>query len=120
MSDTIPWVEKYRPVEIKDIVGNEETVSRLQTISKEGNMPNIIITGPPGTGKTTSILCLARALLGSNYKDAVYELNASDERYFLFFILARRHIPKKASIHQLVQTSTHSFFTYLTHSLKCI
>eukprot|EP00026_Physarum_polycephalum_P012467 Phypoly_transcript_12778.p1 GENE.Phypoly_transcript_12778~~Phypoly_transcript_12778.p1 ORF type:complete len:345 (+),score=49.40 Phypoly_transcript_12778:64-1035(+) len=80
MSDTVPWVEKYRPVEIKDIVGNEETVSRLLTISKEGNMPNIIITGPPGTGKTTSILCLARALLGTNYKDAVYELNASDER----------------------------------------
>ncbi len=81
MAESIPWVEKYRPVEIKDIVGNEETVQRLQTIAKEGNMPNIIITGPPGTGKTTSILCLARALLGSNYKEAVYELNASDERY---------------------------------------
>lgn len=81
MTDTTPWVEKYRPVEIKDIVGNEETVERLLTISREGNMPNIIITGPPGTGKTTSILCLARALLGATYKDAVYELNASDERY---------------------------------------
>jgi len=76
----LPWVEKYRPIYIKDIVGNEEAVSRLQIIAEEGNMPNIIITGPPGIGKTTSILCLARALLGTAAKDAVYELNASDER----------------------------------------
>ena len=40
----IPWVEKYRPVELKDIVGNEETVQRLQVIAREGNMPNLIIS----------------------------------------------------------------------------
>ena len=36
--------------------------------------------GPPGTGKTSSILCLASILLGETYKDSVLELNASDER----------------------------------------
>ncbi|MCJ1260250.1 replication factor C subunit 4 [Lobaria immixta] len=76
----LPWVEKYRPVYLDDIVGNTETIERLKIIAKDGNMPHVIISGMPGIGKTTSILCLARQLLGDAYKEAVLELNASDER----------------------------------------
>uniref|UniRef100_A0A6A7G671 Replication factor C subunit 2 n=1 Tax=Hirondellea gigas TaxID=1518452 RepID=A0A6A7G671_9CRUS len=76
----LPWLEKYRPKILSDIVGNQETISRLDVISREGNMTNMIIAGPPGTGKTTSIVCLANALLGEYAKKAVLELNASDDR----------------------------------------
>ncbi|RKP07567.1 replication factor C subunit 4 [Thamnocephalis sphaerospora] len=76
----LPWVEKYRPIHLCDIVGNEETVERLKIIARQGNMPNIVLAGSPGIGKTTSILCLARELLGDAYKEAVLELNASDDR----------------------------------------
>eukprot|EP01062_Namystynia_karyoxenos_P018194 TRINITY_DN16762_c0_g1_i1.p3 TRINITY_DN16762_c0_g1~~TRINITY_DN16762_c0_g1_i1.p3 ORF type:complete len:358 (+),score=141.67 TRINITY_DN16762_c0_g1_i1:93-1166(+) len=75
-----PWVEKHRPRKMCDVVGNEDTVARLRVIARDGNMPNIIITGPPGTGKTTSISAMAHELLGAKFADAVLELNASDER----------------------------------------
>jgi DNA polymerase III delta prime subunit len=65
---------------LDDIVGNTETIERLKIIARDGNMPHMIVSGMPGIGKTTSIVCLARQLLGDAYKEAVLELNASDER----------------------------------------
>lgn len=37
----VPWVEKYRPRSLSSVVGNEDTVVRLQAISEDGNMPNL-------------------------------------------------------------------------------
>jgi len=78
-----PWVEKYRPRRLEEVVGNEDILIRLRAISVAGNMPHLLLCGPPGVGKTTSIACLAGALLGYDaklMKEAVLELNASDER----------------------------------------
>lgn len=76
----LPWVEKYRPKVLDEVVGNQDAVERLRLIAKQGNLPNIIISGPPGTGKTTSVLCLANEMLGDLVGEAVLELNASDDR----------------------------------------
>ncbi len=76
-----PWIERYRPQTLSSIVGNEETIHRLRSIASDGNMPNLILSGPPGTGKTTSVHALARELLGDvGYSNGVLELNASDAR----------------------------------------
>ena len=76
----LPWVEKYRPRRLADVVGNAATIERLRVIEENGNCPHLLVSGLPGIGKTTAVHCLASALLGDAYKEAVLELNASDDR----------------------------------------
>jgi replication factor C subunit 2/4 len=76
----IPWIEKYRPRNIEDLVLDTATLNKVKKIISDKDMPNIIITGIPGIGKTTTVKCIARGLFGKWANDAVLELNASDER----------------------------------------
>ena len=80
MGEYTPWTEKYRPHTLGDIVGQKDIISILRAYVKEKNMPNLLFAGPPGIGKTTAALALARDLYGENYKQSILELNASDER----------------------------------------
>ncbi|CRG98670.1 replication factor C subunit 2, putative [Plasmodium relictum] len=79
--DNLPWVEKYRPKKLDDIVHQSNAVKMLKEVIKTKNMPHLIFHGPPGTGKTSAINALAHELFGKdNIKDRVLELNASDDR----------------------------------------
>lgn len=75
-----PWVEKYRPNTLDDIVHHNEIVSVLKQTLVTKDFPNLLLYGPPGTGKTSSIMALARAMFGSRFEGRVLHLNASDER----------------------------------------
>jgi replication factor C small subunit len=74
------WAEKYRPKTLDEMVDREEIVSRFKSFVKDKNLPHLLLVGPAGVGKTTSILCLAHDLYGPGYTNSVLELNASDER----------------------------------------
>ncbi|KAK0541284.1 Subunit of heteropentameric Replication factor C (RF-C) [Tilletia horrida] len=76
-----PWVEKYRPKSIDDVVAQEHTVNVLRRSLLSSNLPHMLFYGGPGTGKTSTILALAHQLFGPElFRSRVLELNASDER----------------------------------------
>jgi len=77
MSDFI-WVEKYRPTKIEDCILPESIKTTLQSFVKQGEVPNLLLAGPPGVGKTT----VAKALCNELGVD-FYVINGSDEGRFL-------------------------------------
>ena len=77
----IPWVDKYRPTKLSDVIYQDDLVKMLTTVLTNGNMPHMLFYGPPGSGKTSSILAISMELFGpKKFKERVIELNASDER----------------------------------------
>jgi len=77
MSDFL-WVEKYRPQKIEDCILPETTKKTFQEFLDKGEVPNLLLAGPAGCGKTTvaKALCIE---LGVDY----YVINGSDEGRFL-------------------------------------
>ncbi|MEE9409768.1 MAG: replication factor C small subunit [Candidatus Heimdallarchaeota archaeon] len=77
----IMWTEKYRPKTLDKLKGHEDIVIRLKGFVDRKNLPHLLLTGPPGTGKTTALLALANDLYGqNNVSRNLLELNASDDR----------------------------------------
>ena len=81
-SATIPWVEKYRPGNIGEVVYQEEVVLTLKKAINTSTLPHLLFYGTPGTGKTSTILAIAKQFYRTPklFKERVLELNASDER----------------------------------------
>jgi replication factor C small subunit len=73
-------VEKYRPNGFDDIVGQKEIVDVIKNMVKKNEIPHLLFVGPPGTGKTSLSIVLAKELFGPSWKSYFNELNASDDR----------------------------------------
>jgi replication factor C small subunit len=75
------WVEKYRPSEMSDLVDQATIRQRLESLmGKKAQLPHLLFAGPPGSGKTTTAMIVARQILGEHWRDYTLSLNASDER----------------------------------------
>ena len=74
------WTEKYRPSTFADLVGQEDVIKRVASLTDSLNIPHLLFAGPAGTGKSTLALIVVRELFKENWKENYLELNASDER----------------------------------------
>lgn len=74
------WTEKYRPVTFPEVVGQADTIKRIESLTKSLNIPHLLFAGPAGTGKSTLALIIVKELFGEEWRDNYLELNASDER----------------------------------------
>jgi len=81
MSFDMMWIEKYRPKTIDEIIGQDETKTRLKGFVEAKSLPHLLFAGPPGTGKTSTVITLATEIFGEgNISGNLLELNASDDR----------------------------------------
>lgn len=79
-NELLPWVEKFRPKTLNDVISHEIIINTLKQFIKNSYFPHLLLSGPPGTGKTSAIMACARELYGSNYSLMVLDINASEER----------------------------------------
>ncbi|PVD39041.1 hypothetical protein C0Q70_01668 [Pomacea canaliculata] len=77
----LPWVEKYRPAHLDDLISHKDIISTISRFVKEERLPHLLFYGPPGTGKTSTILAIAKQIYTpKELSSMVLELNASDDR----------------------------------------
>ena len=99
MSDFI-WVEKYRPKTIDECILPKSIKKTFQDFVERGEIPNMLLSGPPGIGKTTVAKALCNQL-GADY----YVINGSDEGRFLDTV--RTNAKNFASTVSLTSESKH-------------
>ena len=76
----LPWIEKYRPKNIDEIISHDQNIETIKNLLIGGALPHLLFHGSPGTGKTSTIMALAKEIYGINVRLMALKLDASDDR----------------------------------------
>ncbi len=76
----LPWSEKYRPDTIQNIVYHDKITKAIVSYMDDNKLPHLLFYGPPGSGKTSLILAVAKHYYGDDFDNMILVLNASEER----------------------------------------
>ena len=76
--DQLPWTDKYKPLTFDDLHLDNVLKNKINNFAENKFIPNLILCGPPGIGKTSTMKCLARTLYGKYGNKGMLEMNASD------------------------------------------
>ena len=79
-TNSLPLTEKYRITKLDELIGNKNQVIFLKKFIESNRVPNLIINGNTGCGKTSAVIAFAKEYLGDLYNNYCMELNASDDR----------------------------------------
>lgn len=80
VNNHIPWIEKYRPKNLRELTQDNSLISMFKKCLETKEITHLLFHGPPGTGKTSAIQALGRELYREYYTDRIIEFNASDDR----------------------------------------
>lgn len=78
--NNIPWTERHRPETLDEVVGNEDAIGVMKDWVDDETVPNLLLIGSAGVGKTTAATAFAREVFGDDWRANFIEMNASDDR----------------------------------------
>ena len=109
ISNNLPFIEKYKPKKIEDLVINEIIIKQLNGFIKNSSIPHLILCGNSGIGKTSFINCLVKKIYPKEYiNDLVFELNSFDDRgieintFIINFSKKKTDIDENSSLCKLI------------------
>ncbi len=87
------WVQKYRPRSLEEVLDQELVKTQLRRLVASGNVPNLLLSGPSGSGKSSVAEAVARRLFGESWEGNFTEINASN-----VFTEGRRYLEASRSL----------------------
>lgn len=77
------WTEKYRPLTLDNLIEMEDKKSQLKGFIEKKNLPHLMLVGPPGSGRTSTVLSLLHDLFSDQFNFNVEEINATDSKDYI-------------------------------------